>query len=174
MIDGAALDLIRAQISKATPGPWLLAYDRLKNAIATDKAGRVLVDGESAYHEDVKLIVLMHEHMPALLDAARNTDSAHERALVQIEKDRTSERREHDRELTALRAELDSVRAELEKQTKTVTEQRTAIERAVATVDLINRNHPMVAAAREFKRFGNRGNLIAAFDRWCALAGVRP
>lgn len=174
MIDGAALDLIRAQISKATPGPWLLAYDRLKNAIATDKAGRVLVDGESAYHEDIKLIVLMHEHMPALLDAARNTEAAHERALIQIEKDRTDERQKYDRDMAGLRAELADVSAELARQTVLAAERGQQLERAAAEIEQRDKNHPMVAAAREFKRFGHRGNLIAAFDRWCALSGVRP
>ncbi len=166
--------LLRAQFTKATRGRWLLAYDRLKNAIVTDESGRVLVDGDSAYHEDIKLIVMMREAVPALLERVDACKENHDLVLLEIERGRTAERQEYDRDVAKLRAELAEVRAELRRASNLAADRGMTIAQAGADTINRDRNHPLVSAVRDFKRWGHRANLLAAYTTWCHTAGVTP
>lgn len=84
---------LRLRYERGTPPPWFLSYDRLKQAIVTDKDGRVIVESDS-YAADVALIVEMHRAIPRLLEALTKAQEDLNVALVNHELEANKHRNE--------------------------------------------------------------------------------
>ena len=69
---------------RGTPGPWLVSYDKLKQAILVDAKGCVVIYGD-ACAQDVELIALMHRTVPVM--AARIRDLEQQVAALTAERD---------------------------------------------------------------------------------------
>ncbi len=151
--------------SAATPGPWIVAHDPLKQAVLVDTQRRVIIDGDHSA-ADLELCAAMRAAMPALRHEVRTAWIAERAALDEIE--RWKER--YSLNGKALAAQADAKIEALERQLAMVTHEvqqlRPMAARMIEHEAELAQAGPLICAVRAWHKHRYAPRLVTAWEHY--------